>query len=68
MRCDMETSRYQRTSGGVKQIRTRKVKQRNASKNGTEFCLREQGIWDEWGKVLVLVQRGEEFIDREIQL
>ena len=31
-----------------------------------EFCLREQGIGGECGKVLVLVQRGEEFVDEEI--
>ena len=45
----------QRASGRAKQIKMRKVKQKDASKNGTEFCLREQGVGDECGQVLVLV-------------
>ena len=42
--------------------------EKNTSKNGMEFHLREQGVGDESGKVLILVQRGKEFIDRKIQV
>ena len=47
---------------------TRKVKQRSASIMGMEFCLRERGVGDESGKVLVSVRRSEEFVNGEIQL
>ena len=57
-----------RTGGRVKWIKTRKVKQEDAFKNGTEFCLRERGVGDECGKVPVPVWGGEEFVDGEIQL
>ena len=52
----------QRAGERVKQIKTRKVKQEDASKNG------EQGIGDECGKVLVLVWRGKKFVNGEIWL
>ena len=58
----------QRASRGAEQIRTGKVKQRSISKNRTEFCLWEQGIGDECGKVPVLVQGGEELVNGEIRL
>ena len=35
---------------------------------GTEFRLRERGVGDECGKVLVSVWRGEEFVNGKIQL
>ena len=61
----------QRTKGLVEErdgSETRKVKQRSASIMGMEFCLRERGVGDESGKVLVSVQRSEEFVNGEIQL
>ena len=42
------------------------MKQEGATKNGTEFCLREQGIGDKCGLVLKSVRRGKEFVDGEI--
>ena len=49
-------------------LETRKVKQRSASKDRTEFCLREQGVGDERGKVPVSVRQGKEFINGKILL
>ena len=43
------------------------MKQEDASKNGTEFHLEERGVWDESGLVLVMVCRGEEVVNGEIQ-
>ena len=42
--------------------------EKSASKNGTEFCLREQDVGGKCGEVLVPVQGGEEFVDGEIQV
>ena len=43
-------------------------KEVDMSKNRAGFYLREQGIGDTQGKVLVLVWRGEEFVNGEIWL
>ena len=40
--------------------------EQSASKNGTGFRLREQGVGDECGKVPVPVREGEEFVNGEI--
>ena len=55
-----------RTEGRVKWIRTRKVKQEDVSKNGTELRLRERGVRDECGLILRPVRGSKEFVDREI--
>ena len=46
----------------------RKVKQEDASKNGTEFHLWKQGIGDECGLVLMSVRRGKELLNGQIRL
>ena len=59
------------TEGPVEEqngLETRKVKQRSTSKDRMEFCLREQGVGDERGKVPVSVRQGKEFINGKIQL
>ena len=56
-----------RAGGRAKWIKTEKVKQEDASKNGMEFHLREQGIWDECGLVPKSVGRGKELVEGEIQ-
>ena len=59
------------TEGPVEEqngLETRKVKQRSTSKDRMEFCLREQGVGDERGKVPVSVRQGKEFINGKILL
>ena len=55
-----------RTGGRAKRIRTRKVKQEDASIIGTGFRLRERGARDECGQVGMSVRCSEEIVDGEI--
>ena len=67
MRYEMETS-GPKDWWKSERIKTGKVKQDDATKNRTEFHLRDQGIGDECGLVPKSVWRGEEFFDGEIWL
>ena len=68
-----ENMRYEMETNGLKDRWRSKTEQdekgeteKRKSKNGMEFCLREQGIGDECGKVLVSVWRGKEVVHGEI--
>ena len=56
-----------RAGGRAKRIKKKEVKQEDASNNGTEFRLREQGVGDKCGLVPKSVRRGEEIVDGKVR-